>query len=509
MLNLNLTLLIPLIPLAVALVLLFISRNYIISVFVAVFSGVLILNNGNLIQSAISVVRDYLYLPLTDPYKASAITFIIFYCGYVGTIENTGSITGLSKFLLKRAKNKRQLQLYAFLSGALVFFSDLGAPMVVGHVFRPAFDDAKVPREKLAWIINASAAPICCMVPIVGWGIVAMAIIKNQFSMLNYIENEWVAYISSFSYFFFPILIIILALLTILSGRDFDPMLKAEKRVTEKGKFYWDGSNSEEKPSSMGMVEGKAKVLWISLTALLATFIGLLFYNGFPLNELDSVTILTALGVAFIVGSAIAILLLHVYGIINYKEAFETFTRCFYKRTVTVTALMVLSWAFGAICNELGTDLLVSSFISKIMPFWSIPALLFLISIIISYVIGSAWSTFGIVFPFAIPMAITNEISIYICIGAVISGAIYGDFSSRVSHSPSLASRSAWCDVKDLLIVQKPYVILAGAVSLSMYLMAVLINSYITLLIGIFILVCCFFVCTKKAYIENHNKQLD
>ena len=159
-----------LLPPIIAVVMAIKSRNVILSLFCGGFAGALIFSMGNPFLAVKSMIGDYFFVQLTDSYNAGVIVLVVFIGGFIKLMEKSGGAQAFSKFVYRFVNTKLKAQMCAWAGGILIFFSDLGTPLLVGPVFRPLFDKLKISREKLAWILDFTSSPVAILIPFIGWG---------------------------------------------------------------------------------------------------------------------------------------------------------------------------------------------------------------------------------------------------------------------------------------------------------------------------------------------------
>jgi len=165
---------------------------------------------------------------------------LVFIGGFIALMEKSGGAHAFAQKVTRFIDTKSKAQISAWFGGILIFFSDLGTPLIIGPIFEPIFDKLKISREKLAWIIDSTASPVAVLVPFIGWGVYVMGLIQKEFEALNIAQSDFTAFVKAIPFQVYPILTIIMVPLIAITKLDFSQMLKAEKRVETSGKLYWD-----------------------------------------------------------------------------------------------------------------------------------------------------------------------------------------------------------------------------------------------------------------------------
>ncbi len=218
-----------LLPPIVAVGMAIMSRNVILSLFCGGFVGTLIFAGGNPFLATKSIIGDYFFVQLTDSYNAGVIVLVIFIGGFIKLMEKSGGAQAFSKSVYKYVNTSLKAQLCAWLGGILIFFSDLGTPLLVGPVFRPLFDKLKISREKLAWILDSTSSPVAILIPFIGWGVYIMGLIQAEFENLQVSQSDYSTFVAAIPFQIYAILAIIMIPLVAFTKKDFSQMKKAEK----------------------------------------------------------------------------------------------------------------------------------------------------------------------------------------------------------------------------------------------------------------------------------------
>ncbi|WP_088006840.1 Na+/H+ antiporter NhaC family protein [Indiicoccus explosivorum] len=483
----------------VAVILAVVTKNVLISLFFGVFSGVLILSGGNPLQATTGTIGEYLFLQLTDSYNAAILVLLFFIGGFVALVEKSGGGAALAEKTVKRITSRGKAQVSAWAGGIVIFFSDLGTPLIVGPVFEKIFDKLKISREKLAWIIDSTASPVAVLIPFIGWGVYIMGILKEEFDRAGIAASEFTTFVQVIPFQFYAILTVILVPVIAFSKFDFGPMAKAEQRMQQTGQLYWP----EAKPlRRAGETEELGKgshaiLIWLPLLVLFVTLFGLLVSKGFPVTPVAGGDFRIALTTAYLFAAAVLMGLMLIYKVKTFEQIFEIYTGGMQKM-VYVAATLVLAWSLGKVIGEMGTAAYIVEAMRENVPPFIIPALLFIIGAVMAIASGTSWGTFAIMLPIAIPMAIGLDAPLLVCIGAVLSGGIFGDHCSPISDTTILSSTGAGADHIDHVKTQLPYALLNASVALVGYVIAGLTGSVYTLLLTVFLLFLSLFVLSRK-----------
>ncbi|MBU3228315.1 Na+/H+ antiporter NhaC family protein [Clostridium algidicarnis] len=474
-----------LLPPVVAIVLAFITKNVVISLFLGVLVGCFLLNlNGlnifmALFYSFLDLVK-YVLNSLADPWNAGIILQCLTIGGLIALITKMGGTKAVAKALAKKAKGPISAQVITWFLGLLVFFDDYANSLIVGPIMKPVTDSMKVSREKLAFIIDATAAPIAGLALISTWIGYELSLIKDGYLAIGQEVDAFGMFISTIPYRFYNIFILLFTLFTAIFLREFGPMLKAERRARTTGKVMSDTANPMlvENADEMEPKEGIKLSIWNAIipigTLITGAFAGF-YYNGYVTimagedavaqsiitsSPLSIRAIQSAFGnadasivifQAALLASIVAILMGIFKKIFKIGEAIDIWVGGM-KSLIITGVILLLAWSLSSVIKELGTAKYLVSLLSDTIPQFLLPALIFLLGSIISFATGTAYGTMGILMPLTIPLA--NSMSsdpkfVIMSIGAVLTGAIFGDHCSPISDTTILSSMGSGCDHLD------------------------------------------------------------
>lgn len=497
-----------LLPPIVAVVLAIKSKNVIFSLFCGGFTGALILCAGNPFAAVKSMIGDYFFVQLTDSYNAGVIVLVIFIGGFIKLMEKSGGAQAFAKGVHKFIDTKLKAQLCAWLGGILIFFSDLGTPLLVGPVFRPLFDKLKISREKLAWILDSTSSPVAILVPFIGWGVYIMGLIQNEFTNLKVAESDYSTFVQAIPFQIYTILAIIMIPLVAFTKKDFSQMKKAELRaqkntIPEEMKEDYV-AEVDEKGYSMG--NARPIMVLLPIIVVFVTLFANLIPLGFPFKKVDGNAFRVALTMGYFLASLVLMVMILVFKVKNAKDMFKIYVDGM-KGMTDVAITLVLAWSLGTMISNLGTaDFIISIMKNANFAPQMIPAFIFLFGTFVSFSTGSSWGTFAIMMPLAIPMAHAFEIPYAICVGAVLSGGLFGDHCSPISDTTILSSTGAECDLVDHVKTQLPYAIVNGVIAFLCFMLAGFTRSPFCAVLAVVILLVCMLVWSnledKKAAAE-------
>ena len=455
-------------PPVVAIVLAIWSKQVILSLVAGIWMGFSILHGFNPLAGAAAGL-DGIVGVFADPGDARVLIFTLLVGSLIATIEYSGGVRGFVSFLETRrwVHTGKRAQLLAWMTGLVIFIESNITLLVAGAVSRPLFDRYRISREKLAYLIDATSAPVCVMIPLNAWGAVIIGLIGTAG-----IDNPLQTFVASIPYNLYAISAIALSLFVILRGLDIGPMKAAEQR-TRDGRLLWPGATplvdvTNEYLQAGADGDAQADVApspWFMLLpiAVMILMMPLGLYvtgDGSLIAGSGSTAILWAVGVAIVV----AWVMLLVRGGSSVSALMRVFMDGAGK-LLPIAAILLLALALGDVANLLGTGPYVAGLAGAAVPAVLLAPLVFLVSGFIAFSVGSSWGTFAIMIPIAIPIATNLDLPVPLLLGAAISGAIFGDHASPISDTTVVASMAAATDHIDHVRTQRPYALLAGGVS--------------------------------------------
>lgn len=474
-------------PIIITLVLSLATRNVVIGLFAGVVTGVAMLEQVfielNPLDTFGVLVKGYLLPQLTDSYNAGVILLLVFIGGFVALMESSGGGVAFAKRVIQWVTNKCQAQIAAWLGGIVIFFSDLGTPLIVGPVFRPLFDKVKISRQKLAFIIDSTASPVAILIPFIGWGVYIMGLIQKEFTQIDFAMSDWDAFIGAIPFQFYAFLAIAIIPVTSLLRCDIGPMVQAEQAAQSEA-VEKPQSSVKEKEVSFSHKNAKASFVWAPLLVMLIVLCTMLVPLGFPLQKVAGSTFRAALSTAYFFAAFTLVSLMAYYGVRKIADSINVYLKGM-SGMMSVAVILVLAWTLSSVGKELGAAAYIAEQAQAGFPYWLVPAVAFLLAAIISFATGSSWGTFAIMMPLVIPTAIAIDASLFVCIGAVLSGGLFGDHSSPISETTILSSTGAGCEQFEHFQTQLPYALVNGTIAFICFIIAGYFASPLTVLLAL------------------------
>ncbi len=435
-------------------------RNVLLGLFSGVITGTLILHSYSFITFLPLLIKEYIVPEIADTYNASVLVLLVFIGGFVRLIKYSGGGMAFAASTVKYISNKASAQISAWFGGIVIFFSDLGTPLIVGPVFQSLFDRFAISRQKLAFIIDSTSSPIAILIPFIGWGVFSMSIIKSSFETNNISINEWNAFTSAIVFQLYTWLAISVVPVLSLLGFDFGKMAEAEEAAV-----------SRNEASTKVHKNAMAIFVWLPLIVLALTlFFGLNFY-GFPFKQVAGSDFRAALASAYLLAAITLCGLMFYFTNKKITNVFSEYVKGM-SGMLPIMATLVLAWALGTVSDELGTGVYVGELAKDFLNPVFLPLLTFIVAAILSFAIGSSWGTIIIMMPLAIPSAISTGNEFPLIIGAVLSGALFGDHSSPISETTILSSTGAGIDPLSHFSTQLPYALSNGVIAAVGFLIA-------------------------------------
>ena len=450
----------PIIAIALALI----TKEVYSSLFIGITSGMLIyaFSSGGNIFSAAAMTFDMMSSKIAD--NAYMIIFLALLWAVVSLVSKSGGSQAYGRWAGKKLKSKRAAALATSFLGILIFIDDGFNCLTVGTVMRPITDRLKISREKLAYIIDATAAPVCIIAPVSSWAVAVASEVSEK--------NGFNIFLSTIPYNFYALMTILMVFMISMTGRDFGPMKKAEK---EAQKIEIKQSDEKEIESKGHVIDLVLPIVVLILCAILGmAYVGG-FFEGVSFSEAIGYNPTAGLSLGAFAGLITAMLLYLPRKLMKPKE----FIVCMVGgigNIVPPMLFLILSWSLGGVCRQLiGTGVFISGFVSSTsLPLGFLPFLIFVIAALMSFSMGTSWGTFGMLIPIITMICETDGAGFLLvpALGATLAGSVYGDHCSPISDTTILASTGADCKHIRHVETQLPYATVVAGVCAVGYLIA-------------------------------------
>lgn len=484
-----------LVPAIVAIGLALITKEVYSSLFVGILMGALLYSGFQFELTVTHIFSDGIIGVLSDSYNVGILVFLVILGAMVSLMNKAGGSAAFGQFAANHIKNRVGAQLATILLGVLIFIDDYFNCLTVGSVMRPVTDKFKVSRSKLAYLIDATAAPVCIIAPISSWAAAVTGFVEG--------EDGFSIFIRAIPYNFYAILTIVMMVGMVLMKTEFGKMKEHEKNAARKGDLFttpgrpYENAKEEKISAKGGVID-----LLIPIAALIVCcVIGMIYTGGFfegvgfveAFSNSDASLGLT-LGSFF--GLIITIVLYQIRRVLSFKECMDCIPEGF-RAMVPAILILTFAWTLKAMTDSLGADLyvagLVESSAGAFMNF--LPAIIFVVGCFLAFATGTSWGTFGILIPIVVAVFQNGDPQMMIMsISACMAGAVCGDHCSPISDTTIMASAGAQCEHVNHVTTQLPYAVLAAVVSFVTYIVAGFVKSaWIALPVGIVLMVAVMF----------------
>ena len=518
------------VPPVLAIVLAIALREVVVSLFAGVWLGSTLIHGYDPLTGLLRAIDHYAVKALADEGHAAIAIFSLSLGGMIGVVARSGGAMGLANVVTGLATTRRRAQITTWGLGLLIFFDDYSNSLLVGSTMRPITDRLRISREKLSFLVDATAAPVSSFALISSWVGVEVGYIAEQVQGLGLTEDPYYLFLATIPYRFYPLLMLAFGFFVVVWGRDFGPMRAAEQRAVETGAVSRPGSSpaSDFEAPELTPPEGAeprwtlavvpivvvvavAMVgMWVTGSAALAEARAdalaaveaaqAAVASGAPdaaqalaaaetqlsltepsvravIGKADS---LVALLWAAMLGGMVAIVLSVAGRVLTLRQAMDAWIAGL--RSIALAVLiLVLAWSLGAVCEDLHTaDAIIAAIGDGLAP-WLLPALVFLIAAAVSFATGTSWGTMGILFPLVIPVAHRlgggDSAVLLASIASILSGSVWGDHCSPISDTTIMSSMASSCDHVDHVRTQLPYALAVGGVSAVLCVVVALLPS--------------------------------
>ncbi len=449
-------------PPIIAIILAIRTKQVIPSLFAGIWIGCSLLYDFDPIKG-LAVSFDSIINVFSDPGDTRVLIFTLLIGALITTIEKSGGVSGFVRFLENRewVHTGFRAQMLAWMTGIIIFIESNITLLVAGSVSRPLFDRYRISREKLAYLIDATSAPVCVMVPLNAWTAVIIGLIAS-----TGMDNAFSVFVKSIPYNLYAISAILLAVFVVWKNLDIGPMSAAEER-TKNGQISWhENSHTEDKesitPESTANQKDAGLMIFPILTMTFAMPAGL-FLTG------DG-DIMKGSGSTAIFWSICAALFVCWCMLLTKKRADVNGLMQYFMegagKLLPIAAILLMALALGDVAKLLGTGPYVAGVAGANVPYVFLAPLVFLVSGFIAFSVGSSWGTFAIMIPIALSIATSLDLSSSLMLGAALSGGIFGDHASPISDTTVVASMAAGTDHIEHVRTQLPYALIAGFISI-------------------------------------------
>ena len=472
-------------PPVIAIVLALITKEVYSSLFIGILSGALLYSNFNIIGAVDAIVNDGLIANVGDSWNAGILIFLVLLGIMVALVNAAGGSAAFGRWAKTHVKTRIGAQLATFALGVLIFIDDYFNCLTVGSVMRPVTDSNKISRAKFAYVIDATAAPICMIAPISSWAAAVTSVVGE--------ENGLAYFVRAIPYNFYSLLTIVMIITISLIKLDYGPMARHERNAIAGDLFsegdLVDGQDEEVSP------KGRVIDLILPVLALIVScVIGMIYTGGFFDAESGAyMNLATAfansdasagLSWGALIATILTVLYLVARRVITFKTAMNAIPKGFCAM-VPAIIILVFAWTLGGITRSmLGADIFVKLAIGGAAGYLQalLPAVIFLIAFGLAFATGTSWGTFGILLPIVITVFSGAGEILIISMSACLAGAVCGDHCSPISDTTIMASAGAQCNHVNHVSTQLPYALTVAGVSTVSYVLAGFIQNWLIVL---------------------------
>ena len=482
-----------LIPPLVAICLALITKEVYSSLFIGILVGGLFYSGFNFEGTVMHIFSNGFIAQLSDSYNMGILIFLVLLGAIVAMMNKSGGSAAFGRWASNKIKTPTGAQLSTVGLGALIFIDDYFNCLTVGSVMRPVTDKHKISRAKLAYIIDATAAPICIIAPISSWAAAVAGFVEG--------EDGFSLFLRAIPYNYYALLTIAMMIGMVLLKVEFGSMAIHERNA-RNGDLFTTGEREGDIEVLPANAKGTMMELILPIVSLITfCFIGMIYSGGF-FSGADLITAFSDCdaSVGLALGAFFAVIFTIIWYLIRRVMTFREVMQCIpegFKAMTSAILILTLAWTLKSMTDSLGAatyvEMLVKAGAGYVLNF--LPALIFVIGCVLAFATGTSWGTFGILIPIVVDAFADKPELMIIAISACMAGAVCGDHCSPISDTTIMASAGAQCDHVNHVSTQLPYAITCAAVSFVAYLIAGFVrNVYVSLLIAFALMIVTLFV---------------
>ena len=492
-----------LLPAVIAIGLALVTKEVYTSLFVGIVVGGLLYSNFSFEGTLTHIFNDGVVASLADGSNVGILVFLVILGVLVVLLNKAGGSAAFGRWAAAHIKTRAGAQLATIALGVLIFVDDYFNCLTVGSVMRPVSDKSRISRAKLAYLIDATAAPVCIIAPVSSWAAAVSSYVEDG--------NGPYLFIKAIPFNFYAILTIAMMIFLALTNLDFGSMAKHEKNAREKGDLFSGVKAMADSANEAANPKGKVLDLVLPIVVLIAACVTGMIYSGGFFEGAGFVEAFSNsdASVGLMLGSAVALVITVIYYLIRRVIPFKDIAASIpegFKSMVPAILILTFAWTLKAMTDGLGAKQFVEALVKgSAGSFQSfLPAIVFLIAVGLSFATGTSWGTFGILIPITLGVfPLTAPLGV-VCVSACMAGAVCGDHCSPISDTTIMASAGAQCDHVTHVSTQLPYAMTAAAASFFAYLFAGFVpNALIALPVALALMVGALFLL--RAIVNKRN----
>ena len=479
-----------LLPPVIAIALALLTKEVYSSLFLGIVVGGLLYSNFGFEGTVLHVFEDGIISVLSDSYNVGILVFLVILGAMVCLMNKAGGSAAFGRWAQTHIKSRAGAQLATIVLGCLIFIDDYFNCLTVGSVMRPITDKHRISRAKLAYLIDATAAPICIIAPISSWA-AAVAGFAEDGQGLN-------LFIRAIPFNFYAILTVVMMVGMVLMKVEFGTMAIFERNAEETGDLFSGPNPYAMMDEEVAEDKGRVLDLVLPIVALVICCVTGMIYSGGFFSGTGFVEAFSNsdASVGLMLGSAFALVFTVVYYMIRRSMTFRQMMECIpegFKAMVPAIMILTFAWSLKAMTDSLGAKYFVRDFgqVNAASFQMFLPAIVFVIGCLLAFATGTSWGTFGMLIPIVQNVFSMDDPLAVVCISACMAGAVCGDHCSPISDTTIMASAGAQCDHVSHVSTQLPYAVVAAAVSFVSYIVAGIVpNAFIALPVSIVLMLC-------------------
>lgn len=480
---------ISVLPPLVAIVLALAFRQVLVALFAGLWLGAFFVNGADAAavwSGLLDTMAVYLRDALADGDHAAIILFSLMIGGMVGIISRNGGMLGVVDRITRWASTPRRGQLATTGLGIGIFFDDYANTLIVGNTMRAVTDRLRVSREKLAYLVDSTAAPVAAVALVTTWIGMQVGLIGEAVGRIDgYDESAYSIFLNSLAYSFYPLLAVAFVVMVAWSGRDFGPMLVAERHAREHGVTAAAGARNARLANELDAMmpdagtRRRARNAVVPIAVLVVATLGGLWVTGRAEAGADaalrdiigSANSYLALMWGSLLGVVVALAMTAAQRLLPLEDALDAWLAGI-KSVLPAMLILMLAWGLSAVAEQLGTAAFLTSALGDAINPAVLPTLVFVMAAVTAFSTGTSWGTMGILMPLVVPLAwaVAGDVAalhvLYASVAAVLAGAVWGDHCSPLSDTTILSSMASGCDHVAHVRTQLPYALLVGGAAI-------------------------------------------
>ena len=466
-----------LVPALLTIAVAFYSKNVMLALVSGIISGSLLLAGFNPLHAMQIAIENQVLKEVVNGTQIQVVLVIFIIGGFVKLLEVSGGAGAFARKASSVVTSRSKAQVIVWFSGLGIFFTDSGNSLIIGPLYRSVFDEFKICREKLAYILDTTSSPISILIPFISWGAYIMSLIEKSYAEIGLNEESFTILIKVIPYQFYAFLALATVPIVVFMKKDYGPMKVAQARylakiVAENAAPIKEMSEESVKEKKLPeeepeITDDRIGIVLYPLGVMILLIGGLITWHATH-DGISTVHIRSTMIIAYLSASLTCAEMMRRYLSMSYTQSLGVFIKGA-ESMVYISIVLVLAWALGSVNADVHTADYIASLIGDSLPPMYFPMIVFVLGAIISLSTGSSYGTFAILMSIAVPVGFDLGASIYLTIAAVLSGGLFGDHVSPISDTTVLASAGAQCPHLDHVSTQAAYAGVTGLVAFIAY----------------------------------------